>query len=325
MKKLTSILLACVMLAACLMAGCVSIEVPVSGETASEAESEAPDGTDAGDTPQETVEAEPVTLDMKNYLRQLAHDHPDAAPEELCDLMLENPFFRMFWKESTEYYYPALNYEFQPEGIRDAYCIWDAMQGTHAVIYVFDLEEDTNPDELAKAIADNVDPYWTETPLPNTAAVEEAGKLLFAMYPDDMQPVTGELAEKARDLTDIFHTYLSEHPDAEPLEITDYFLSHQKIAEMYTQEAEPGKLTGFGDFEHQTEITGFDKGAKLEPMISPNTFICYVFHVPEKEDTGAFEQQLLDGANLVWNVCVAANTVITEIDGNYVLFMMCTE
>ena len=92
MKKLTSILLACVMLAVCLMVGCVSIEVPVSGETASEAESEAPDGTDAEDTPQETVEAEPVTLDMKNYLRQLAHDHPDAAPEELCDLMLENPF-----------------------------------------------------------------------------------------------------------------------------------------------------------------------------------------------------------------------------------------
>ena len=58
------------------------------------------------------------------------------------------------------------------------------------------------------------------------------------------------------------------------------------------------------------------------PLENP---ICYVFRVAEGDDVEAFVGQLEDNANLVWNVCMAADTVITETDGNYVLFMMCTE
>ena len=34
---------------------------------------------------------------------------------------------------------------------------------------------------------------------------------------------------------------------------------------------------------------------------------------------------LEENANLAWNVCMAANTVIVETDGDFVLFMMCDE
>ena len=39
----------------------------------------------------------------------------------------------------------------------------------------------------------------------------------------------------------------------------------------------------------------------------------------------AFVKSLEDNANLAWNICMVANTVIIETDGNAVLFMMCSE
>ena len=330
MKKSLYMLLASVLII-CLFAGCITYTAPSEDSSIrtgnKDAEASPEEAAQDEDIPEETPPDAnvPASLNLEYYLRELAHEHPDASPEELCDLMLDDPFFRMFWKESTEYYYPALNYEFQPEGVKDACCIWDAMQGTHAFIYVFEMEEFADTGALIKALESNVDPYWTETPLPNTVSFEEGNKVFFAMYPDDMRPVTGPIAEKARDFVEIFHTYLADYPTAAPLEIADYFLTHQKIAEMYTMEVEPGRLTGFGDFENEVEITGFDSGAILQPMMSPNTNIFYVFHVADGDDVTAFEQQLKDNANLVWNVCMSADTVITEIDGNYVLFMMCSE
>ena len=263
-------------------------------------------------------------FDLTPILTELVSGNPDASCEELCDMLLENPYFRLFRAEPVQDYYPALDYEFQPEGIKSAACIWDPVSGSGAVVYVFEPEEDTDAEAFMEAVGSAVDPWWSEEPL-NTLFLAESGKFLFAMYPDEMTPVEGPVAEKARDLVEIFHDYLSEHPDAQVLELADYFAAHQKISELYTGEVVPGRLTGFGDFENEVQITGFEEGATFAPVISPNTFIGYVFRLKSGDDTAAFEKLLQDSANLFWNVCVGADTVITEADGTYVLFMMCTE
>ena len=282
--------------------------------------------------PAETIEAptaddEPLpgeALDMKAFLTDLVRENPQANAGELCAVMLESPYFKLFREESTEYYYPALDYEFQPEGVKEAACIWDAFGEFPTVVYVFEPEEGADAEALARSLENAVDPWWSEKEM-NTLAFTESGKVLFALYPDEMLPVEGEIAGKARDIVDLFHEYLARDPEADPLEMAGYFSAHQKIAALNVREVEPGRLTGFGDFDAVKEITGFAQGAIFEPNITPNTFIGYVFRLDDEADVPAFEKLLQDSANLYWNVCVGADTIITETDGTYVLFMMCTE
>ena len=51
----------------------------------------------------------------------------------------------------------------------------------------------------------------------------------------------------------------------------------------------------------------------------------YLFRLAPEADKEAFAAMLEENANLAWNVCMAANTVIVETDGDFVLFMMCDE
>ena len=140
-----------------------------------------------------------------------------------------------------------------------------------------------------------------------------------------MEPVTGEIAVKAEDFVDMFHTLLKEDPDASAQIIAEYMTSHQKVTAMQAIKAEPGALTGFGDYENAAEVRGFAEGAGLIPDLSPNPFIGYVFRLDDGADTAAFVQMLKEKANPAWNVCIRTNTVITETDGSAVLFMMCNQ
>ena len=189
-------------------------------------------------------------------------------------------------------------------------------------------EDGTDPAVLVKAFTDNADPQWLDfdgTGLDGMVSGVIGGKAFFAMYDTSMQPVTGKIAEKARDFVDIFHEYLAENPNATCLELVEYFNQHQKFNTLYTTPIEEGKITGFGEIDSDTEIKGFADCAGLIPMMSPNLFICYVFELPDGADMDAFVAELEDNANLAWNVCTVANTVITDTDGNKVLFMMCAE
>ena len=47
--------------------------------------------------------------------------------------------------------------------------------------------------------------------------------------------------------------------------------------------------------------------------------------VDAPENAESFAKMLEENANLGWNICMVANTIITETDGEYVLFMMCQE
>ena len=82
---------------------------------------------------------------------------------------------------------------------------------------------------------------------------------------------------------------------------------------------EEGLLSGFDN----TEITGFKSGAMFAPMIGSIAFVGYVFELPEGADTSAFISNLKKNANLRWNICVAAEEMVTGSVGNKVFFVMC--
>lgn len=81
---------------------------------------------------------------------------------------------------------------------------------------------------------------------------------------------------------------------------------------------EPGFLNGFS-----IEIDGFKKGATFGPMIGSIPYIGYVFELESEADVADFVQKLKDNADLRWNICVEADEMIVETDGNLVLFAMC--
>ena len=82
---------------------------------------------------------------------------------------------------------------------------------------------------------------------------------------------------------------------------------------------EEGLLSGFNN----TEIKGFKEGAMFAPMMSSIAFVGYVFELPEGADVDAFKTTLKDSANLRWNICVEAEELIVENEGNKVFFLMC--
>ena len=293
MKKVLCFLLIFVCCAA-LFSGCKAAPQPSGG-----------DGT--------TSDALPAgALDLEALLKELAAQYPDDTAEALAARLLENPWFRLFQAESTEFYYPALNESFSDKGIKEAACLWDVFGSSRAVIYVFTPETEANAKAILASAEKAVDPYWSEAPFDHQLSLVTGGRAFFALYNDGMEPVTGPIAEKARDFVDMFHDYVKEHPDAAPLEIAAYLAGHQKIAEMR-------------DFEHENEVAGFAEGAGLIPVMSPNSFIGYVFRTEDGTDAEAFMKDLEDKANLGWNVCIVVNTKIVEADGNTVLFMMCDE
>ncbi|MBQ1992748.1 MAG: hypothetical protein II233_08255 [Clostridia bacterium] len=82
---------------------------------------------------------------------------------------------------------------------------------------------------------------------------------------------------------------------------------------------EEGLLSGFDN----AEIKGFKEGVMFAPMMSSIAFVGYIFELPEDADVEAFKTTLKDSANLRWNICVEAEELIVENDGNKVFFLMC--
>ena len=82
---------------------------------------------------------------------------------------------------------------------------------------------------------------------------------------------------------------------------------------------EEGLLSGFDN----TEIKGFKSGAMFAPMMSSIAFVGYIFELEDGADVEAFKTTLKDSANLRWNICVEAEELIVENEGNKVFFLMC--
>lgn len=84
-------------------------------------------------------------------------------------------------------------------------------------------------------------------------------------------------------------------------------------------EIEAGFLSGFDNYE----VTGFEQGAMFAPMMGSIPFVGYIFTLPEDADVDAFMTGLKDNANLRWQICVEADEMICEVNGNTVFFLMC--
>ncbi len=86
-----------------------------------------------------------------------------------------------------------------------------------------------------------------------------------------------------------------------------------------TMPVEPGFLMGFNNYE----VTGFEEGVMFAPMIGSVPFVGYVFTLPADADADAFVTGLKDNADLRWNICVEADEMVAEANGNKVFFVMC--
>ena len=82
---------------------------------------------------------------------------------------------------------------------------------------------------------------------------------------------------------------------------------------------EEGYLSGFDN----TEIKGFKSGAMFAPMIGSIAFVGYVFELESAADAPAFKAKLEKSANLIWNICVEAEEMVSGVSGNKVFFVMC--
>lgn len=105
-----------------------------------------------------------------------------------------------------------------------------------------------------------------------------------------------------------------------PEEIAQRLISNEIIQFMGgAMPVEEGLLSGFDN----TEIKGFKSGAMFGPMMSSIAFVGYVFELEDGADVEAFKTTLKDNANLRWQICVEAEELIVENEGNKVFFLMC--
>lgn len=105
-----------------------------------------------------------------------------------------------------------------------------------------------------------------------------------------------------------------------PQAIADRLLTNEVIEFMgAAMPVEEGLLSGFDN----AEIKGFKEGVMFAPMMSSIAFVGYIFELEDGADVEAFKTTLKDSANLRWNICVEAEELICENDGNKVFFLMC--
>ncbi len=264
---------------------------------------------------------------MADFLTELAKKTGSADLQTVEEEIFKSPYFPLYTKENTEYYYPGIDYNFKPVGVKECLCLTDYISNAGSVVYVIIPASAENAEKLAEDLKQNADPGWMNFEQPTDGLVSKAidGRVYFSVYDTNMKPVEGKIAAGPRDFVDIFHDYLSKHPEASATELAEYFVSHQKFNSLRAGKIESERIMGIGSFDSDFILTGYSEGAGFVPLISPNLFIGYVFITDDSTDTDAFVSDLKENANLSWNVCMTANTVITETDGKYVLFMMCSE
>lgn len=169
----------------------------------------------------------------------------------------------------------------------------------------------------------NEAPVATEAP-----ATPEATEAPVEDVETDVQEPTedtqgGEVAEGSlgNTLLGAFNDMVANDAEADALTIAEGLIANESVALIgpVTMEVEPGFLMGFDNYE----VTGFEQGVMFAPMIGSVPFVGYVFTLPADADVDAFVTGLKDNANLRWNICVEADEMVAEANGNKVFFVMC--
>lgn len=136
-----------------------------------------------------------------------------------------------------------------------------------------------------------------------TAPVETTGSQNNSTEPTETKDSTGEVVVPNASVEDVMKA-ISEIDDLKELT-------------MMMDKAEAGYLRGFDE-----EISGFKDGYVMGPMIGSIPFVGYVFQTEDNESANALLETLKSKANMRWNICTEADTMITDVKGNYVLFFM---
>ncbi|MBE5874611.1 MAG: hypothetical protein E7287_09445 [Lachnospiraceae bacterium] len=116
-----------------------------------------------------------------------------------------------------------------------------------------------------------------------------------------------------------FKELMADGTDYTSLELAEKLVANPIIQFMGgAMPVEPGFQSGFDNYE----VTGFEEGAMFGPMMGSIPFVGYVFKLPADADADAFMTGLKDNANMRWQICVEAEEMIAEADGNTVFFLM---
>lgn len=172
-----------------------------------------------------------------------------------------------------------------------------------------DKEPDTTPES---SIVESVEsePITTEAPAATEAPVEAE---------PNPGEATGETVGST--LLGVFNEMMADEAAGhDALTLADKLITHESILFAGgAMEIEAGFLSGFDNYE----VTGFEQGAMFAPMMGSIPFVGYIFTLPEDADVDAFMTGLKDNANLRWQICVEAEEMICEANGNTVFFLMC--
>lgn len=93
-----------------------------------------------------------------------------------------------------------------------------------------------------------------------------------------------------------------------------------KDMSIMNEAVQPGAeyFPGFGNYK----ITGYSEGRNFAPMISTIPFMGYIFRVEDPEKVEEFKTAIKENANMRWNICTEADTMICESVKDVVLFVM---
>ena len=117
-----------------------------------------------------------------------------------------------------------------------------------------------------------------------------------------------------------FEDRVAENAEATAQELADGILANELILfSGGSMPVEAGYLMGFDN----VEVTGFEEGVMIAPMIGTIPFVGYVFDTENAESAEALEKVLTENANLRWNICTEAEEMVSGTAEDKVFFVMC--
>lgn len=164
-----------------------------------------------------------------------------------------------------------------------------------------DTTADTQTDASSDKATDTEAPVVDETPK-SDVALETIAKALADKYAE----YTG--------VRDSYNDYIASVETEEEKISYEEYVSFQIV----TMAVE--------DFEYLSGLTevpaGIGEAYLYQPGMMGQAYIGYIFRLAEGTDIEAFKTALKEKADLRWNICTAANTIICENYGDTVFFSM---
>lgn len=131
------------------------------------------------------------------------------------------------------------------------------------------------------------------------------------------------VVEDSTNLADKYSMLFKEVSTLEDETLSTEIIANKLVDEKLTEitlvveAVEEGPLAGF-----TTDITGFDEGYRIAPMIGTIPFVGYVF---KTSDTASLIHLLSDNYDLRWNICTEADNFSLSATDDYVFVIMCSD